>query len=176
MVNVSPEGNAIIKCLNVFSVNMQQVYFEIQFRPNDVWGDFILFMQQVFPLHKSFGPSFLPHVQQQTLPECCWVFLSLFLLLLVKHHPVSRSIGVRKADHGCVNSSTFCSNEGDHNASVTFWTPPHTHARRLPSRHTTNPPVLTHKLWRTSWSGWTFAGQVAGPNSGAAAEKLTGCE
>lgn len=43
-------------------------------------------------------------------------------MLLVKHHPLTRSINTRKRDHGCENSFTFCSNEGDHIASVTFWT------------------------------------------------------
>lgn len=85
-----------------------------------------------------------------------------FWTLLVKRHPLNRSVNSRKTHHGCENSFTFCSNEGDHIASVTLWMTPHKRTQvrvrlcvSLPSRHSTNPQVL-RKLWRTSWSRWTL--------------------
>lgn len=48
-------------------------------------------------------------------------------MLLVKRHPHNRSVNNR-ADHACGNVWTFCSSEGDHIASATFWMTTHTRA------------------------------------------------
>lgn len=123
-----------------------------------------LFMQKnnVFPHYKVFVLCVLSPSCAATNPARIFFEISFisfyFVTLLVKRHPLNS----RKTHHGCENSFTFCSNEGDHIASVTFWMTPHKRTRvcvclcvSLPSRHSTNPQVL-RKLWRTSWSRWTL--------------------
>lgn len=127
-----------------------------------------LFMQKnnVFPHHKVFVLCVLSPSCAATNPARIFFVISFisfyFVTLLVKRHPLIRSVNSRKTHHACENSFTFCSNEGDHIASVTFWMTPHKRTQvcvclcvSLPSRHSTNPQVL-RKLWRTSWSRWTL--------------------
>lgn len=83
----------------------------------------------VFPHHKVFALCVLSPSCAATNPARIFFVISFissyFVTLLVERHPLNRSVNSRKTNHGCENSFTFCSNKGDHIASVTFWMTPH---------------------------------------------------
>lgn len=105
-VNVSPEGDAIIyrymynrkqiflfECLNAFfqSICSKSI---LKCKSDQITsGGFYLFMQLVF----HFTEVLLRLFSLMYSSKPC---LNVFSLLSVKHHPVSRSVGVRRADHG----------------------------------------------------------------------------
>lgn len=146
-----------------------------------------LFMQKnnVFPHHKVFVLCLLSPSCAATNPARIFFVISFisfyFVTLLVKRHPLNRSVNSRKTHHGCENSFTFCSNEGDHIASVTFWMTPHKRTQvcvcvfvcQSPIPSLNQPSSITQTVVHVVVSV-NFARRVPGTNSGATAEKLSG--